>query len=130
MSQQTSPAAAARRPVEVLTAEEVKALMRACSPRAPTGARNRALVAVLWRGGLRIAEALALRPKELDPVLGSVRVLHGKGDKARTVGLDPQAFALVDRWLDVRPRLGVLAGPPEAVPRRPPRRQRREEQTE
>ena len=35
-------------------------LMRRCSRRAPTGVRNRALLAVLWRCGLRIGEALSL----------------------------------------------------------------------
>jgi len=33
----------------------VVALIRACSTRASTGIRNRALIAVLWRSGLRIA---------------------------------------------------------------------------
>ena len=51
--------------------------------RAPTGIRNRALLAVLFRSGLRISGALALYPKDLDPVGGSLRVLHGKGNKAR-----------------------------------------------
>jgi site-specific recombinase XerD len=43
-----------RYPVEVLTPEEVERLMRLCSRRAPTGMRNRALIALLYRGGLRI----------------------------------------------------------------------------
>jgi site-specific recombinase XerD len=30
--------------------------------KAPTGIRNRALIAVMYRAGLRISEALALRP--------------------------------------------------------------------
>ena len=34
-------------------------------------------------------EALALYPKDVDPGRGAVRVLHGKGDKVRTEGLDP-----------------------------------------
>ena len=29
-----------------------------------------------------------------------MRVLHGKGDKARTIGLEPGAFAVLERWLD------------------------------
>ena len=41
-----------------------------------------------------------------------VRVLRGKGDRSRTVGMDPGAFALVERWLDVRRHLGIGARRP------------------
>ncbi len=34
-------------------------------------------------------------------------VLHGKGDQRRTVGMDPAAFALLERWLDKRRALGL-----------------------
>jgi site-specific recombinase XerD len=53
-------------------------------------------------GGLRISEALALYPKDIDLRGGSVRVLHGKGNKARTVGLDPGSMAIIERWLQER----------------------------
>ena len=96
-----------RRPVEILTADEVKSLLRACSGRAPTGIRNRAMIALGWRGGLRLGEVLALFPKDLDREAGTVNVLRGKGGKQRTVGLDPAAFALVERWLDRRRELGL-----------------------
>ena len=56
----TSPFRGEKLPPEPLTAEEVERLIRACSNHAPTGVRNRALIVVLWRGGLRIGEALAL----------------------------------------------------------------------
>lgn len=56
---------------------------------------------------LRIGEALALLPKDLDSKKGTIRVLHGKGDRSRTIGLDPAAFALVDRWLEVRRKRGI-----------------------
>ncbi len=62
---------------------------------------------VLYRGGLRISEALALKLKDLDRDAGTIRVLHGKGDRARTVGLDPTAFAVIERWLDRRSSLGI-----------------------
>ena len=39
-------------PPEVLTGEEVRALIEACSSRAPTGIRNRSLIAAMYRGGL------------------------------------------------------------------------------
>ncbi len=100
-----------RRPPEVLTEPEAIALLKACSTRAPTGIRNRALIAVLWRSGLRISEALALELRDLDLEAGTLRVRHGKGDKSRTVGVDEQTAALLARWLDRRRRLspGVRA---------------------
>ena len=96
-----------RYPIEPLTTEEVSALLAACSERAPTGIRNRALITVLYRAGLRISEALALEPKDLDRKAGSIRVLHGKGDRPRTIGMDPEAFAVVELWLNCRRDLGI-----------------------
>jgi integrase/recombinase XerD len=89
---------ARRFPAEPLTLADVEALRAACSRRAPTGIRNRALLAVLFRSGLRISEALALFPKDLDPKGGSLRVLRGKGDKARTAPLPTDGAEAVDRW--------------------------------
>ena len=80
-----------RLPPEILTDVEVRSLMRACGRHAPTGVRNRALIALLYRSGLRINEALNLYPKDLALDVGSVRVLNGKGGRSRTVGLDPGA---------------------------------------
>lgn len=94
-------------PTEPLSREEVLALIKASSNRAPTGLRNRALIVLLWRCGLRIAEALALLPKDLDEQEGTVRVLRGKGSKSRVVPLDPDAFAVVQRWADKREKLGI-----------------------
>ena len=74
-----SPNAGRRFPPEVLSDAEVRALLDACGDGSPTHARNRALIAVLYRGGLRVSEALALYPKDLDPSTGAVRVLWGKG---------------------------------------------------
>lgn len=92
-------------PPEVLTPEEVRALMRVPSPKAPTGIRNRALLAVLYRGGLRVSEALALERRDVDARACTITVRHGKGDRHRTIGMDPVAFALLARWLDERKRL-------------------------
>jgi site-specific recombinase XerD len=101
-----------RYPPEVLTADEVKALIRSCSNRAPTGVRNRALITVLYRGGLRLGEALALMPKDVDPDAGTVVVLHGKGDRRRTVGLDPGAMAILLRWVEKRRSMGLTGRQP------------------
>jgi site-specific recombinase XerD len=101
-----------RYPAEILTADEVRELIRACSNRAPTGIRNRALLVLLYRAGCRISEALRLFPKDLDRTAGTATVLRGKGGKRRTIGLDPGAFAVVERWLDMRTKLGISSRAP------------------
>jgi len=99
-------AASTRRPADVPTDDELRALIAACSTRAPTGVRNRALIAVMWRCGLRIAETLALRAADVDLNSGTLRVAHAKGDKSRTVGIDTTTAALLARWIDRRKALG------------------------
>lgn len=93
-------------PGEVLEASEVAALIRACG-RGPSGVRNAALIAVMFGAGLRVSEALALRVSDLDLNRGTVRVKHGKGDKARTVALDASCQAYVERWISKRTTLGL-----------------------
>lgn len=99
-------------PAEILNPAEVAHLFRSCSNRAPTGIRNRALITVLYRAGMRISEALALKPKDVDRRAGTVRVLHGKGNKARVAGIDPSSFAAIDRWMDTRKDLGLTGRSP------------------
>jgi site-specific recombinase XerD len=94
-------------PPEVLTSDEVRGLIEACSNKAPTGVRNRALIVVMYRGGLRAGETLALRPKDVNATAGTLTVLHGKGDRRRVVGLDPGAMAIVSRWLETRHTLAI-----------------------
>ena len=140
----TAPNAGRRFPVEVLTAEEMAALLEVL-PKGRAGVRNAALIALMWRVGPRIAEALALEPKDLDLAHGAIAILRGKGAKRRTIGLDPVAAGYIERWLAVRAELGVgddqpvfctiarrqggpgptdqlLDGPGDAQALRPPRR--------
>ncbi|HSD10644.1 MAG TPA: site-specific integrase [Candidatus Binatia bacterium] len=95
---------------DLLTAAEIELLMRQCSRRAPTGVRNRALIAVCWRCGLRIGEARGLAVKDFDPDSGTIVVQRGKGGKRRVVGVDAGTVALVSRWLALRRKLGLPAG--------------------
>lgn len=96
-------------PPEPLDAEEARSLIRACSRRAPTGKRNAAMIATMMRCGLRVSEVLGLDIKDLDRDGATLRVLHGKGDKHRTVGINPGTMAIIEHWLAVRPaRSGPL----------------------
>ena len=85
-----------------LTSADAEAVIGACSRRAPTGIRNAALIAVLWRSGQRVSEALALVPADIASDTGVLHVRRGKGGKPRAVGLDAGTGALIARWLDVR----------------------------
>jgi len=106
------PSNAKRLDVDPLSATDVEALIRACSNRAPTGIRNRALIALTWRCGLRIGETLALHRKDVDLQAGTLTVQNGKGGKRRVVGVDPGTAALLERWLLKRTALRV----PRAAP--------------
>jgi site-specific recombinase XerC len=44
---------------------------------------------------------------DLDPTVGTLTVLNGKGDHRRVVGLDPGVMAIVSRWLETRHALGI-----------------------
>jgi site-specific recombinase XerD len=102
------PSNAGRRfPAEPLTAEEVRALISAVPGRGPLGVRNRALIALLWRSGLRVSEALALRPADVDESEGTVRVRNGKGRKDRVAVIDAEALGYLRGWLEVRRALGI-----------------------
>jgi site-specific recombinase XerD len=97
---------------DLLTSSEIERLLRACSNRAPTGIRNRALLAVAWRSGLRIGEVLALRPKDVDLDAGTLVVQHGKGDRRRVVGIDAGTGALIVRWIEVRAKRRIRSSAP------------------
>lgn len=95
-------------PPEVLNPDEIRALLAAPLAKSRTCAlRNRALITVGARAGLRSAEALALYPKDVDLDRGRIHVMHGKGDKHRWVAFDPAACEVVAQWLTQRGKLGL-----------------------
>jgi len=73
------------------------------------GLRIRALIVVLWRGGLRVSEALALNETDIDERRGSLLIRHGKGDKRREAGMDPFGFEQLAAW--TAPRTMLPPGP-------------------
>jgi integrase len=86
------------------------------------GWRLRALIVVLWRGGLRIQEALALAERDLDPRRGSLLVRNGKGGRRREIGMDAWGWDQLQPWLAARIELPVGAlfciidGPTRGLP--------------
>lgn len=99
-------------PIEILTDDEMTRLFDQCNTRYPTGLRNRALLVMGFRGGLRIAEALSLYPKDVNLKTGEVNIQHGKGDKQRLVFIDKQACEILRWWIDRRQALGFKQDQP------------------
>jgi site-specific recombinase XerD len=62
---------------------------------------------VLWRSGLRIAEALDLAESDLDERRGALLVRHGKGGKRREVGRDDWGWEQLRPWATARTELPV-----------------------
>jgi len=68
-----------------------------------------AIATVLYGAGLRIDEALALKVTDIDGKRGVLRVLHGKGNRARDVKLSPELYQFLrDHWSKTRPPLPYL----------------------
>lgn len=81
-------------------------------PLTATGLRNRALLTILYRAGLRIAEAIALLPGDVDWAEGKIIVAEAKGGRPRIAGIDPGAAATVLAWEARRAELGRKSDEP------------------
>lgn len=70
------------------------------------GLRNAAIVATIWRTGLRIHEALLLTPNDIDRENSQVHVIRGKGGKERWSVIDAYGLEQIAIWSKVRDALG------------------------
>ena len=71
-----------------------------------SGLRNKVLIIVLYRCGLRVSEVLGIRTSDYNQQEGTLRVI-GKGNKMRVVGLDSQTQMNLDLWMLKRKELGI-----------------------
>ena len=95
--------------------DDVRQLLDAAAEHAltdgPVGARDLAVLELLYATGIRVGELVALDVDDLDDARRVVRVL-GKGRKERTVPYGVPAARALDRWLVVRPELAVSGSGP------------------
>lgn len=87
-----------------LTKDDLLKLLEAPPSGEPLGLRDRALLEVLYSGGLRVGELVGLDLPDLDLDSGLATV-RGKGRKERLALLGPQAVDAVLTWSPVRQAL-------------------------
>ncbi|MDE6161015.1 MAG: tyrosine-type recombinase/integrase, partial [Muribaculaceae bacterium] len=94
---------------EVLTVEEVDAMLDAIDPTRPHAQRNRTIIELLFSCGLRVSELIDLEISRLNLELGYLTVT-GKGSKERLVPVSPSATAELTDWLAERETYPVKNG--------------------
>lgn len=97
---------------DVLSQEEIKALLAQPDIHDKLGFRDRTMLELLYASGLRVSELIALKPLDLDTQAGLLRVF-GKGRKERLVPVHDAAQNMLQVYLQTwrpafRPREDVL----------------------
>lgn len=88
-----------RRLPKVLDPAMLTALLEAPDLSTPAGLRDRAMLELLYGGGLRISELVSLNVGQVDLGDGSA-VIHGKGSKERQVLFGEPAMQALERYLE------------------------------
>lgn len=105
-----------KRVPDVLSLDEVEALLAAPDRGTPEGLRDHAMLELLYATGLRVTELVTLRQREMDLRAGWVRVV-GKGNKQRIVPIGEMAADAIENYMSYgRGPLLANAGGPGASP--------------
>ncbi len=90
----------------ILSPEEVRQFL-SCVPRR----KARTVLTVCYAAGLRVSEAIALKPTDIDSKRMTVRVDQGKGQKDRYVMLSEQLLVILRDWYRAaRPTVWLFPG--------------------
>lgn len=84
---------------DVLSLEEMEALLSQPDPSHCQGARDRAILEVLYASGLRVSELCSLKISDVDDTYVRIK---GKGGKERVVPIGTQAILAIDSYLAFR----------------------------
>lgn len=83
---------------EILSVEEIDAMMSVIDLSKPEGRRNRAIIETLYSCGLRVSELVELRMSNIYAEEGYIVVI-GKGDKQRLVPISSTALEEIDEYI-------------------------------
>jgi integrase/recombinase XerD len=94
---------------EVLTVEEINAIVDAIDVSTNEGQRNRAIIEMLYGSGLRVSELISVRISAFDMEHGVLKV-DGKGGKQRLVPVSEEAGAQIRLWMIIRNGMKIVKG--------------------
>jgi len=95
---------------DVLTVDEIDAMLDAVDLESPTGRRNRAIIETMYGCGLRVSELCNLEISRID-FEHKFLIVSGKGNKERLVPMSDPSIEEIELYLrEERPRLNIKAG--------------------
>jgi integrase/recombinase XerD len=95
---------------DVLTFEEIEAIIAEIDLSKPEGGRNKAILETMYSCGLRVSELVNLKISNLYTDVGFIKVL-GKGDKERLVPIGRSAIKYISIYRkDIRVHIAVKPG--------------------
>lgn len=99
-----------RLPRQILSVEQVEAVLDRCDLTTPQGIRDRALMELLWSTGIRRGEAARLDIYSVDGSRRILTIVQGKGKEDRVIPVGERALRWIQHWVhQVRPE--VLVSP-------------------
>jgi len=100
---------------EVLSVEDIDAMLDAVDQESATGRRNRAIIETLYGCGLRVSELCNLQISRID-FAHRFLIVTGKGNKERLVPMSEPAVEEITLYLhEERPRLNIKPGEEDIV---------------
>ncbi len=96
----------ARHLPDVLSIEEIDAMIQAIPPGKEESLRNEAIIETLYGSGLRVSELVDLRISRIS-LDDRLMIVEGKGSKQRMVPMSPSSVALIQAYLPERERLNI-----------------------
>lgn len=91
---------------DVLSVEEIDAMIAAIPVEKNESLRNHAIIETLYGSGLRVSELVDARISRLD-LNENLMIVEGKGNKERLVPVSPVASSLLEEWLRQRNLMDV-----------------------
>ena len=104
--------------IEPLTDDQLRALLKACTP--PKGStpaemlrhrRDEAILRLMMETGARAGEVVALERADVDAAAGTAIIRRGKGGKGRIVPFGPHTALALDRYMRLRTHHRLASSP-------------------